>query len=70
MKSETTSSFWQYYWNLSPEICGRAQKIFKLWKDNPLHPSLFLKRVNKRKTIYSIRIGLGYRALVNLRGKF
>ena len=68
MKSETTNAFWQYYWDLPKEVRLRAQKAFKLWKDNPSHPSLFFKRVNKQKPIYSIRISLGYRALGLLKG--
>jgi hypothetical protein len=63
MKSQTTKSFWKHYWALPPEIRQRARKAYKLWRDNPAHPSLFFKRVKKGQPVYSVRIGLGYRAL-------
>jgi len=63
MKSQTTKSFWKHYWALPPEIRQRARKAYKLWRDNPAHPSLFFKRVKEGQPVYSVRIGLGYRAL-------
>ena len=63
MKSQTTESFWKHYWALPPEIRQRARKAYKLWRDNPAHPSLFFKRVKEGQPVYSVRIGLGYRAL-------
>ena len=63
MNSQTTKSFWKYYWDLPPEIRQRAQKAYKLWRDNPAHPSLFFKRVKEGQPLCSVRIGLGYRAL-------
>jgi hypothetical protein len=63
MRSQTTKSFWKHYWSLPPEVRQRTRKTYLLWRDNPTHPSLFFKRVNERQPVYSIRIGLGYRAL-------
>jgi hypothetical protein len=63
MKSQTTKSFWKHYWALPPEIRQRARKAYKLWRDNPAHPSLFFKRVKEGQPVYSVRVGLGYRAL-------
>jgi hypothetical protein len=63
MKAQTTKSFWKHYWALPPEIRGRAQQPYKLWRDNPAHPSLFFKRVKESQPLYSVRIGLGYGAL-------
>lgn len=63
MKSQTTKSFWKHCWALPPEIRQRARKAYKLWRDNPAHPSLFFKRVKEGQPVYSVRIGLGYRAL-------
>ena len=62
MKARTTKSFWKHYWALPPEIRQRAQQAYTLWRDNPSHPSLF-KRVKESQPLYSVRIGLGYRAL-------
>jgi mRNA-degrading endonuclease RelE of RelBE toxin-antitoxin system len=63
MKVRTTKSFWKHYWALPPEIRQRAQQAYTLWRDNPSHPSLFFKRVKESQPLYSVRIGLGYRAL-------
>jgi len=68
MKSQTTPSFWQHYRALPPEIRRRAQQAYKLWRDNPAHPGLFFKRVKESQPVYSVRIGLGYRALGLLKG--
>ena len=42
MKSKTLSLFWKHYEKLEEEIKKQARKAFKLWKDNPFHPSLIL----------------------------
>ena len=63
MKARTTKSFWKNYSALPPEIRQRSQQAYVLWRDNPAHPSLFFKRVKKSQPLYSVRIGLGYRAL-------
>ena len=63
MKSQTTKSFWKRYWALPPEIRQKARQTYKLWRDNPSHPSLFFKRVKESQPLYSIRIGLAYRTL-------
>jgi hypothetical protein len=51
MKSQTTKSFWKHYWALPPEIRQRARQAYKLWRDNPAHPSLFFKRVKEPATL-------------------
>jgi len=68
MNSQTTKSFWKRYWALSPEIRSRAQHAYKLWRDNPSHPSLFFKRVKENQPVYSVRIGLAHRAVGLLKG--
>jgi hypothetical protein len=34
-----------------------------MWRDNPAHPSLHFKRIHGQEGLYSVRIGLGWRAL-------
>ena len=63
MKSQTTKTFWKQYWALPPDIRQRAQRAYKLWRDNPAHPSLFFKQVKESQPLYSVRIGLAYRAV-------
>lgn len=40
-----------------------ANKNYKLWKDNPFHPSLEFKEVKPKEGIWSVRVGIGWRAL-------
>jgi hypothetical protein len=63
MNSRTTKAFWKHYWALPPEIRQRARQTYTLWRDNPAHPSLFFKRVKEKQPLYSVRIGLAYRAV-------
>jgi hypothetical protein len=34
-----------------------------MWKQNPYHPSLQFKPIHPSKPIYSVRIGIGWRAV-------
>ena len=36
---------------------------YRIFQANPAHPSLQFKRVEGEDDIYSVRVGLGYRAL-------
>lgn len=63
MKSATLPSFWEAYRSLDEELKGRARKAFRLWVENPFHPSLRFKCVNREENIWSVRITHGYRAL-------
>jgi hypothetical protein len=59
MKSFATPNFWEIYAALSPEMKGQARKAYRLWKENPLHPSLHFKKVGKN--LWSARITESYR---------
>lgn len=61
MKSFATADFWNAYNQLSPELKEKAQRAYQLWQENPQHPSLHFKKVGK--TLWSVRISGGYRAL-------
>jgi hypothetical protein len=40
-----------------------ARKSYKLWKKDPNHPSIDFKQVSRRNPVFSVRVGLGLRAL-------
>ncbi|MGH9581766.1 MAG: hypothetical protein ACRD4O_02380 [Bryobacteraceae bacterium] len=40
-----------------------AKRAYRLFQTNPAHPSLRFKKLEGEDTVYSARIGLGYRAL-------
>ena len=56
-----TPQFWRLYDQLPEEARSLADRSFSLLKKNPRHPSLHFKKV--RTDLWSVRIGLAYRAL-------
>jgi hypothetical protein len=68
VKSHATARFWQFYDKLSEDVRRDADRAYKLWQDDPRHPSLQFKRVDPQDPIYSVRVGRGYRALGWLEG--
>ena len=63
MRSRATPRFWAAYRELPPDIRDLARKAYRLFLENPQHPSLHFKKVHGRDPIYSVRVTLGYRAL-------
>ncbi len=63
MESRTTERFRKTFENLPLKIQEDAKKVYKLWKSNPYMKNLRFKRINDKQNIYSVRIGLSYRAL-------
>lgn len=63
MNSETLPSFWEAYFLLDEDIKSRARKAYRLWQDNPFHPSLHFKCINREENVWSVRITLAYRAI-------
>lgn len=63
MKSETLPSFWKCYAPLDSEIKQRARKTYRLWSENPFHPSLHFKCVNPNENLWSVKITRGVRAI-------
>lgn len=63
MKSLTLPSFWQAYQNLDESVRRKARKTYLLWSQNPFHPSLHFKCINRDDDLWSVRITRGYRAL-------
>ncbi len=57
---KATEKFWERYKNLPGDIQELANKNFELLKNNPRHPSLQFKKIGN---LWSVRIGLTYRAL-------
>jgi hypothetical protein len=66
MTSVGTEAFWELYRALPEDARVLAVKNYRLWRDNPGHPSLRFKSI--KEELWSVRIGLHYRALGRLRG--
>ncbi len=56
MISKATDAFWKAYRDLPDEIKQRARTAYRLWQENPAHPSLRFKQVHATEPIYSVRI--------------
>ncbi|MCY3872205.1 MAG: hypothetical protein OXG87_21875 [Gemmatimonadetes bacterium] len=63
MTSQLTRDFIRCFQKLPDRVKVIARKNYKLWKENIAHPSLEFKRVHPTQAIYSVRIGMGWRAL-------
>ena len=63
MISRTTEKFWKAFEQLPRRIQEQAREAYDLWQTDPYHPNLQFKIINKQKQVYSVRIGIGWRAL-------
>jgi hypothetical protein len=63
MKSHTLASFWTAYRALDQDIRRSARKSYRLWEQNPFHPSLRFKCINHEENMWSVRITHGCRAI-------
>ncbi len=63
MRHFTLPRFWHYYRQLPKDVQELADKNYELLQADPYHPSLHFKKVGKTKQLWSVRVGLYYRAL-------
>ena len=63
MKSELTQEFIKCFSELPERVQKTARKNYKLWKQNPFHLSLEFKKLKTNQPIYSVRAGIGWRAV-------
>jgi hypothetical protein len=63
MTSSVTEEFRQRLARLPAAVQEQGAPVYALWRLEPYHNSLQFKRVSQRQPIYSVRVGLGYRAL-------
>jgi hypothetical protein len=62
MKSKRTKRFHDLFARLPGDVKQQAYTAYRLFKHDPYHPSLQFKRVSQQKQLYSVRIGISYRA--------
>lgn len=63
MNSQLTPDFLACFAKLPDAVKEQARRCYQLWRDNPAHPGLHFKRIHGQENVYSVRIGLGWRAL-------
>jgi hypothetical protein len=63
VQSHTTEAFRARLAAAPAAIRAKAQIAYRLWAENPSHPSLRFKKVHDNLPVYSVRIDLGWRAV-------
>ena len=63
MKSWRTAQFRRAFDALPKAVQRQAVQAYKVFEKDPGHRALYFKKVHPKKPIYSVRIGLHYRAL-------
>lgn len=64
MNSHTTNKFRKLFADLPADAQKQARQAYRLFIENPNHPSLHFKAIHPTRPIYSARVGLDYRAVV------
>jgi len=68
LKHFATPSYWYHYRQLPPEIRELADRSFALLKEDPRYPSLRFRKLQD-SPLWSVRVGLHYRALAKARSE-
>ncbi len=63
MKSIRTKKFHQLFAKLPTDVQKQAVDAYHVFQENPYHPGLHFKCVNKEKSWYSVRVNKSYRAI-------
>ncbi|HSA88641.1 MAG TPA: hypothetical protein VLF42_01965 [Burkholderiales bacterium] len=68
MESRTTEAFRKLLASAPIAVQTKARTVYRLWSENPAHPSLRFKKVHNTLPIYAVRIDLDWRAVGVLEG--
>jgi mRNA-degrading endonuclease RelE of RelBE toxin-antitoxin system len=63
MNSHTTDKFRKAFAEMPADVRKQVRQAFRLFIENPHHPNLQFKSMDPNRPIYSVRIGLNYRAV-------
>jgi hypothetical protein len=63
LKSKVTDDFVACFSQLPDAVKSQARLNYRRWRANPSHPGLHFKRIHGQEDLYSVRVGLGWRAL-------
>ncbi|MEJ0043848.1 MAG: hypothetical protein WDM81_17265 [Rhizomicrobium sp.] len=58
--NHASRKFWEHYSSLPPDVRKVADERYRLFENDPRHPSVRLKRVGR---YWVVRLGAGYRAV-------
>jgi hypothetical protein len=63
VNSHLTEDFVASFRGLPRRIQDVARKNYRLWRRDPAHPSLDFEQVSRRSPVFSVRVGIGWRAV-------
>jgi len=63
VKNRRTKEFHKLFARLPRDIQDQAKASYRLFKVNPYYPGLHFECIDSKESIYSVRIGLHYRAV-------
>lgn len=63
MISHANDRFWKAFARLPAQVQQQAEKAYSQWRKDPFHQSIHFKCIHQEKSVWSVRIGIGYRAL-------
>jgi mRNA-degrading endonuclease RelE of RelBE toxin-antitoxin system len=63
MRSHVTEDFRDLLASLPEQVQRQAEDAYALFQQDPHHPGLQVKQLSGHPGIYSVRVGLRYRAL-------
>jgi hypothetical protein len=63
MNSHITEKFRKAFAELPADVQKQARQAYRLFIENAHHPSLRFKSIHPARPIYSVRIGIDYRAI-------
>ncbi|MGZ9220970.1 MAG: ParE family toxin-like protein [Anaerolineales bacterium] len=68
MNSHITDKFRKAFAELPADVQKQARQAYRLFIENHHHPSLRFKPIHPTRPIYSVRIGMDYRAVATRDG--
>ena len=68
MTSRTSSDFRRDLARLPPAVRRQVREAYRLFRQNPHHPSLRFKKLPPHEDLWSVRISNDYRAIGRWRG--
>ena len=68
VKSVASRRFWDLFNALPDDVQKLAVKNYRLWRNDPRHPSLHFRRLQGSSDRFSVRVGDHYRAVGGLKG--
>jgi hypothetical protein len=63
MTSRTTKGFRDQFSTMPGDVQHLARVAYRLFRENPYHPSLRFRQVHPTEPIVSVRVGIHYRAV-------